>query len=185
MIPFFTRKIIHLFFSIIPLSYIFLDRKIILLLTTSLSGIFLIIEFMRFKIPKFKKLFKGIFGKMLKNEEEERITGATWLMLSFTLCILIFKKEIAILSLLFMTISDTIASIGGKLFGRHKIMNKTLEGSILFLVSAFIITIFFKINIHLKLFSSFAGTIAEIIPSPLDDNLFVPLVVGGLLEILT
>lgn len=185
MIHFLIRKLIHFSSSLIPLSYIFLDKKIVLVFTTSLFILFLTVEFMRFKIPKFKKLFKKIFGKMLKKEEEKKITGATWLMLSFTLCILIFKKEIAILSLLFVSISDTIASIGGKLFGKHRLMDKTLEGSILFFISAFIITLFFKINIYLKLFSSFAGTIAEIIPFPLDDNIFIPLVTGGLIQILT
>jgi|Deesub1362B_J571_1020462.scaffolds.fasta_scaffold00098_45 dolichol kinase len=185
MMFFLSRKLIHLLSSLIPLSYIVLNKRVILTAVLLILIVSILVEIMRFKSSNFKRIFNRVFGEMLKKEEKNRITGATWVMLSNFLCIALFKKEIAIMALLFMSVSDSIASMIGKFIGKYKIFDKTLEGSICFLISSFFITMFFNLSFSLKIFASFLGTLVEITPLPLDDNLLVPLVTGGILEILT
>ncbi len=185
MMFFLSRKLIHLLSSLIPLSYIVFDKRVMLQAISLALIISILVEIMRFKSRNFKQIFNKIFGGMLKKNEEKKITGATWIIISSFLCIVFFKKEIAIICLLFMSVSDTIASCAGYFFGKHKIFNKTIEGSICFFIISFFITMFFNLNFYLKIFASFLGTLIEIIPLPMDDNLLIPLVTGGMLEILT
>lgn len=185
MMFFLSRKLIHLLSSLIPLSYIMFDKRVVLTAVLLILTTSIFVEIMRFKSRNFKQIFNRVFGKMLKKEEKTMITGATWVMLSNFLCIALFKKEIAIITLLFMSISDSIASMTGKFFGKYEIFDKTLEGSICFFISSFFITMFFNLSFSLKVLASLLGTLVEIIPLPLDDNLLIPLVTGGILEILT
>jgi len=119
---------------------------------------------------------------MLKNEESKNlsITGATYLLFSALLVTLLFEKEIAAVSLFFLSIGDSVAGIAGAKFGRHYItQKKTLEGSLAMFVSCLFIMFFVhNLSFAVKILLSLIGTLVEAVDLPVDDNLLIPISVA-------
>ena len=127
----YVRKAIHLLNLVIPLSYwhIFPNKSNFLKILFWLTCLFLFIDVIRSKSPFIKTFFIKIFGKMLRNHEiKGKFTGATWVMIASLLTISLFPKNIAILSLIFMSLGDTFAALLGRKFGKVAFFNKTFEG---------------------------------------------------------
>tara|TARA_B100001540_G_C15244475_1_gene389836 strand:+ start:63 stop:446 length:384 start_codon:yes stop_codon:yes gene_type:complete len=123
---------------------------------------------------------------MLKDHElKGELTGATWVMISSTIVISIFSKNIAVLSLLFLSIGDTISGLFGKSFGRIKIGKKTLEGFLAGFSSCLIIAYLYKpLPLHITVFGAFFGMLIEILPLPFDDNLKIPITSSLIMSLL-
>ena len=121
---------------------------------------------------------------MLRNHEiSGKYTGATWVFIASTLSIAVFPKEIAVLSLVFMSIGDTTAGIIGRKFGRIKFYNKTFEGALAGLIVCLIIGLMMDLNLPnvIIIVGAFSAMIIELIPVSLDDNLRIPLFSGTIM----
>ncbi len=188
------RKAIHLSSSVIPVSYYFIERNPLLIILTTAFAAMVIIDILRMRSEFVRKVYGKFLGDILRPHENksERIyfTGGTYIILAFLLCILIFEKNIAILSMLIIVFCDSAAAIAGKVFGKHHIGNKTLEGSISFFLTGAIL--FFLIikpdNIVLAIsgvFSLMLITVFELLPLKIDDNFSIPLIFGILFSLLT
>ena len=82
---------------------------------------------------------------MRKHELNGALTGASWVMISAFVTILIFPKNIAILSLIFMSIGDTVAGLAGRRIGKLKIGEKTVEGFLFGFLACAIISYNYKL----------------------------------------
>ena len=58
---------------------------------------------------------------MRQHELDGKMTGATWVLIGSTLTVFLFNKDIAVLSLLFMSIGDTVAALVGQKYVKIKI----------------------------------------------------------------
>ena len=177
------RKVIHLLSAIIPLSYLWLikERPIMLLILVSMTSFALLVEFMRKSINHFSRWFHGLFHFMLRdNETKGQYTGATWLLIGWTITVMLFKMPIAVAALLFLSIGDSFAAIVGKLFPIIRIGNKTLSGTF----SGFIVSFLFVLLVNQSLLpivilsGSIVAMVVELIPSRLNDNLTMPISSG-------
>ena len=93
------RKIVHLFSSVIPLSYLwfFKDKFVMIYLISFLCMVSILIEFFRNKNGYIKYFFNNNFYFMLrKNESKGAITGATWLLLGNIITIYLYPIYIII-----------------------------------------------------------------------------------------
>ena len=128
-----------------------------------------------------------LFNFMLRSYElKGRFTGATWVVTGAFVTVAIFPKEIAILALLFMGLGDTVAGLIGSHFGRIKIWNKTLEGTLAGLAICFLITGFFPgISIWIRISGAVSAMLAELSPIPLDDNIMIPMVSGTIMVVMS
>ena len=127
----YQRKAIHLFNLIIPFSYWFInpDQNKFKIIIITFTALFILADYFRTKSKLIKKLFIIFFDKMLREHElKGQFTGATWVMISASVTILVFPKYIAIISLIFMSIGDTFAALIGRKFGKLKIYDKSFEG---------------------------------------------------------
>ena len=177
------RKAIHLFTnSLIPIAYLFLNipRIWMIILLGFASVVFITIDFGRTRNGWLSKIFGKLFNGMLRSHElEGKLTGASYVLIGSFISIAIFPKEIAVLALLFTAIGDTAAALYGRKFGKHKIWNKTLEGSMAGLIACLIITLFFpQIPNIIKFSGAFAAMFIELLPIKIDDNLRIPLFAG-------
>lgn len=111
-------------------------------------------------------------------------TGATYLFISTIICIAVFPRNIAFLSLSFLAIGDTFAAIVGIIFGKRKLLGtkKSLEGSIACFISSFIFALFY-INPAIAFLGAFSATIAEFSRIPVDDNIKIPLLAGVVMSV--
>lgn len=182
-----VRKAIHLTSAAIPLLYWFiLDREIMLKGVIFLSMGFLTVEYLRLSFPTAKGLFLKVFGAAIRDHEQKNLTGATYVFTGAVLTIFLFPKQIAVPSLLILSISDTVAALVGIPFGKHKFLAKSMEGSFSFFVSSILILFYFSPeSIVLNVLVAAILTIAEAFPMKLDDNFLIPLLSGSLLSIAT
>ena len=72
----------------------------------------LLVEILRNNGGHFSKWFHGNFHFMLRdNESKGEHTGATWLLIGWTITVMLFKMPIAVAALLFLSIGDSLSLI--------------------------------------------------------------------------
>ena len=152
---------------------------------------FVAVDVARYYYGPIEIWFYRTFGRLLRSREtsddKKRLNGATHVLIAATLAVLIFPKIVAITSFMILIISDLTAALVGKRFGKHQLFGKSLEGSAAFLLSALLIVgILPKIDYRageyaIGAVAALAGTVIEALPVDIDDNLSIPLVVGGFL----
>ena len=177
------RKSIHLFSSTIPLGYYFFitDRILMIKILFFLSIVFIFIELARNRVVEIKHFFDSWLNIMLRDHESRGgITGATWLIISSLITIIIFPMEIAVPAILFLTIGDAFAAIVGKLLPLGIIKGKTISGSIsgLFMSLMVIIPIMDNIDYKILILGGFSAMTIELLSIPIDDNFTIPIISG-------
>lgn len=189
-----VRKLIHLSSLSIPLTYYFIDNFTAVLILSLLFLAAIAIEIGRFRSESFGSLFDKIVGKLLREHEsgngQRKLSGATYVLASALLCVLLFPKIIAIAALAMFLVGDTAASLIGIKFGKHPFLKKSLEGTLAFIASAFLIFLVVpKVTGTLPeygigLAAAAAGAFIENISGGvMDDNLMVSMTIGAALWI--
>lgn len=184
-----VRKLIHLFSLSIPIIYYFISRKEGIIILSIMTFISLLAEALRYYAPSFNVFFTSAFGFLLRKHEvdskRKNLTGATYVFISALICIIVFPKLIFITAFSILIISDIMAALIGRRYGRHKFLAKSLEGTLAFFVSAIIVVFLtpkflgLPEEYFIAVFASAVGAIAENISFGFaDDNLSVPLSVG-------
>jgi len=183
------RKLIHLTSLSIPIVYYFISTETAALILAILAGLALIIDLARYLHPDIGKIFYKIFGFLLRKHEldhqKKNLNGATYVLISALISVLIFPKVIFISAFTILIVSDSLAALIGRKFGRRKFLSKSLEGTLTFFISACIVILFtpkvggFMEEYVIGFISAFVGAIVENISFRLiDDNLSIPLAVG-------
>jgi dolichol kinase len=142
----------------------------------------------RTKFHKMNHLVIKIMGPLMRRSEKEGLSGLPFYALGVSLSLFFYRKEIAILSIMFLVFSDPLSSFFGVLYGKDKIMpNKSLQGAVAGFFVCYLITLFYTMNHvtignHILIFAVVAGVIgslSELISAfNIDDNLTIPVVSG-------
>lgn len=171
------RKIVHLATIIIPIFYHLTSKDIILTFLIPFFIFYLSIDILRRFHKGLGLIFKRhFFNRVLREKEVTSFMGSTYFLFSIILTIILFPKEIAILSILFLIISDAVAALAGKLFGKVSIFDKTVEGSIAFFLTSILIVLAYpNISLIQGILGSIGATVIEFLPLKIDDNLTIPL----------
>jgi len=83
--------------------------------------IFLALDLARMRNGFVMAIFRKLFNPLMrKHELEGKLTGATWVVLVSIPMIYFYPKNIAVLSLIFMSLGDGAAAIVGQAYGRIK-----------------------------------------------------------------
>lgn len=152
----------------------------------SMSLCFVTIDYFRSRIDWIQKWFKLFFSPMLrKHELEGKLTGASWVLIGGTISVFLFEKDIAVLALLFMSVGDSVAALIGLRYGKIKIGEKSLEGFAGGLISCIFVSIFFpSITWINRISGSLSASLIELSTIPMDDNLKIPIISGGVMTLL-
>lgn len=183
-----VRKGIHLFSLLIPIIYYFVSKSTALSILGPLTAAFLIVDVARYYHRPTGKWFYATFGWLLRSREldatKKRLNGATYVLLSAILCVFLFPKLITITAFAIMIVSDSIAALVGRKFGRHSFFKKTWEGSAAFFLSAIIVVaIAPKLEYSLGeyligIVAGGVGAVIEALSIHIDDNLSIPFAIG-------
>ena len=192
-----ARKAIHLSSLSIPVIYWFISRELALLLLLPLFSGFFLIDLLKNFFTPVSEWYHKTFDSMLRTHELERtkmhLNGATYIVMAALLLVLFFPKIIAVTAFSLVAVSDTLAAIIGKSFGKHRFGQKSIEGSAAFFLSALVvISIVPGLNLFIGLIMAATATLTEafmvrIGKFKIDDNLSIPLfsaVVGTLCTLL-
>jgi dolichol kinase len=123
---------------------------------------------------------------MLRSHEvdykKKNLNGATYVLLSALICVIVFPKVFVITSFSILIISDSMAALVGRKFGKHKLFSKSWEGTLAFFVSASIVVLFtpklqgIVLEYLIGIFAGMVGAIVENISfGYADDNLTIPI----------
>lgn len=180
------RKGIHLASLWIPIGYMWLSRRQILMPLSVIVVIAFVAELLRTFWPKFENYFELILGSLLRPRERRNLTGATTMFVSAFLSVLFFEKWIALLVLYFMLVSDALGALVGRFWGRHYYRkNRSVEGSLAFFLSGLIlIPCVPGVNVFIAIAGVLAALFFESGFVKLDDNFTVPLGSGMVMELL-
>ena len=184
-----VRKLIHLFSLSIPIIYYFIPSSASIAILIGFTIFALIVDGGRFISKSFAKVFYQAFGFLLRkhelDKEKKNLTGATYVLLSALICALIFPKVIFVTAFTILIISDTMAALIGRKFGKRKFLRKSFEGTLSFFISASIVVFFtpkvgdFPMEYVIGFIAAFVGAIIENISyGYADDNLSIPISVG-------
>jgi acyl phosphate:glycerol-3-phosphate acyltransferase len=178
------RKLYHvLASSLFPLVYLYqpfqMDEpncRLLLLFATGASfSVSFLLDVLRLMDKEFNSRFMKLFSLLIRDSEEKRLNGSTFLCLAFFLVILLFPARIAITAMFFLSLGDASAELWGRYFGRIKLFGKSLEGSSAFFLVAFGIAFALWHSWPVALISALAGTLIELLSFEWDDNFTVPL----------
>ncbi len=189
----FLRKSVHVASVAIPVAAVFIRRTDMVLFLCAAALFLLLVDLLRARNEVFRKFFLAIFGRMLRPKEQEGgMTASTVMLASAALTIMVFRTEIAVASLVFLSLGDSSAALVGRHFGVTPLFGgRTLEGTLSALVACLgaswlLLSLSGRFGWVLTpaglLAGSIAAAIAELVDIPLDDNLRIPIIAGLAME---
>jgi dolichol kinase len=187
-----VRKGIHFLSLSIPVAYYFVSQATALTLLVPITLAFLVVDVARYYHRLTAGWFYRWFGWLLRSKELEnkRLNGATNVLLSATICVLVFPKLITITAFSILIISDSVAALVGRRYGKHRFLFKTLQGSLAFFVSAVAVVLvtpkveFLPGEYLIGMVGGAVGAVAEALSNHMDDNMAVPISVGAVMWLL-
>lgn len=150
----------------------------------TMSGLALLVELARLLLSGLNSILVAWLKPLLKDTEDRRITGATYIALAALACFLVFDKPIAIAALFFLALGDPVAALVGSRMGGFRVFGKSPLGTLAFMAVAIgVAGILSAVNVVPFHWGLVAGAIiaalVELAPSFLDDNLTIPLISGA------
>jgi len=185
------RKLYHLLGGVSLLAlYFVLGRDRALVVYAALAAIVLTLDIVRLKLPAVNRFFFSRFSSFIRPSEEHRLTGTAPYIIGIGLSLTLYSPQVAATAICFLAFGDVAATAIGERYGRTKIRGKSLEGSAAFIVACCIAWfILFFLGIRLSPYVVSCGMLVaagvELLPLPLNDNLVIPLVSGGIMELLS
>lgn len=174
--------------SLFPVLALFISTPALLISLGATAALSVAFEITRFTSHSLNQWTVTHLRVILKQQERFHLTGTTYLLISSFAVFVLFDKYVAITSLLFVAIGDLMATIIGVKFGRRRIFDKSLEGSLACLASCLLIGLgMSRVSPVLVLPAAIAGaisaTLVELLPIPIDDNLTIPLFSAGIMTL--
>ena len=171
---------------------LFISKEAVLLVVGSLLFFFFAIDVLRMTIPRLETVLHGEVlkdVKLLQEQEKGTISSYTIFLLGVFLSLLLFRPPVTYATLGFLSIGGMTARIVEINYGKTRLFKKsktTLQASLAFLAACLTVAYFLWIaNIlpfWIGLIGACVATLAEMLPSQLDDNLSVPVISGAIME---
>ena len=149
----------------------------------------LAVDLSRQRAGFFNRVYLGVFRSILKPSETTEITGATYLLIAAFFAFYFFGEEVALPVLMFVAVGDPIAALIGPRCPGPRFWGKSPLGSLAFVAASLAIWAILVAagagvwSVAVVITAVLAAAV-EFAPLPLDDNLTVPLIAGGLMTLL-
>ena len=182
------RKAVHFSSLAIPIGLYLVPVSVSQPALAYLTLFTLIVEVVRLHVPQFRAVFYLLFGRILREHERFNLLGSTYLFIAALLCIHSFEKGIAVVSLGFLVVGDNVAALVGRRWGRIRLLDKSLEGSLGCFFACLIVGWVYPgtdVTWPMIVVGAFTATLFEFLPIPMDDNLRMSLSAGFAMSLLT
>lgn len=139
----------------------------------------LIFDVIRLSFPHINNfVFKNIHF-LFVDRDRNKINSANFYFMGCLMAIVIFPVDIASIGILYLSIGDTAAAVGGmflKRFIPYQIpgTQKTFIGSLVFIAVAVLIGFLLGLPLSIAFASAFVGAFVEALPLRIDDNFTIP-----------
>lgn len=180
-----ARKAVHFSSAACPAVYAFIDRGPMLELVIPVTAVVIAADILRQVHPRLRAFYDRHWGHLMRGDEHQRLSGASHVMIAMVLCVWLFPKPAALAAMLFLSISDGLASLVGMRVGGPGWFGKSFAGSGAFLASALVIALVcLRAHPAAAIVGPVVATVVEALPlrigrARLDDNLTMPLAAGA------
>jgi len=171
--------------SLLFLIFYFIDIQLGLSVIGIVSLCFIALDIFRFLHKRTNIFLTEKTTTIFRKGEEKKFSTMTIFLISTFITVLLFDFEIAITSLIFLVFGDMFGKIFGLAYGRHKIFEKTLEGTLAYFGSVIIFSYILYTALDVPLLILISGGIAapliELLPIGINDNFTVPIISGAVM----
>ena len=165
------------------LFYFIFSKTIAVALIGIVCLCFIALDISRFISRQTQELLTVKVKSIFRKGEEKKFSSMTIFLISSFICVLVFEIEIAITTLVYLTFGDIYSKIFGLAYGRHKLFEKTIEGTLAYIgaVITFGYIIYTSVDISLPvlIIGGIAATFSEFFPLGMNDNFTVPIISGA------
>ena len=183
------RKLYHLMGGVGLLSlYYIMGRDRALAFYTVLFVTVLGLDIIRLAIPAVNRFIFTWFSSFIRSNEEHKLTGTAPYILGIGLSLYFYATPVATAAICFLAFGDVAATTVGERYGKIKIGDKSLEGTTAFAVAALCAGLLLMFaGVHLltwvKILGALVAAGVELLPLRINDNLVIPIVSGGVMEL--
>jgi dolichol kinase len=183
------RKLFHLLGGLGLLSlYFIFNRNTALLLYAALAVVVLALEIARLKVPAWNRFLYGRFGSFIRESEAQKPTGTLPYVLGVGLSLYVYQTAVAATAICFLAAGDVAATAIGERYGKTKIGDKSLEGTLAFVLAALLAggALFFLgmgVLPWIMVLGAVVAAGVELLPVRVNDNLMIPLLSGAVMEL--
>ena len=175
--------------SAIPVAALFLPDSLPAVLLGILAAGSLALDLARFRVGWLNRLFLRFLSRLLKSDEDRRITGATYMLIGAGLAFALFDRPVVVAVLLFLSLGDPAAALIGRPMPGPRPFGKSPVGTLAFIaVSLLVVAVLVMTGVTgfqwVFLVGAVVAGLVELAPLPFDDNLTVPLIAGTVIQYL-
>jgi len=182
-------RIVLRFGTIIFLFFYEYFSLVISLISISLfAALFISLDFARlfreYKTNSSEESSKKV-DVLFREKEHKNFSSISVYLVAYIITLIIFPKEIAIIAVIFLIFGDTFGKFFGLAFGKHKILDKTLEGSLAYLgvmlICGYLLYELLEINPIVLIVGGVSAPIIELLTLDMNDNFTVPIISGAIM----
>jgi glycerol-3-phosphate acyltransferase PlsY len=183
-----TRPFAFLFI----IFYMIFTQIVALLIIGIVAIVFIVLDMTRFLNKQTNELLTVKIKSIFRKNEAKKFSSMTIFLVATFISILLFEQGIAITALTFLIFGDIFSKIFGLAYGRHKIFQKTLEGTLAYfgcvLICGFVlynILPLFEITLPLLvlIIGGITAPLVELFSFQLNDNFTVSLISGSVMTV--
>jgi dolichol kinase len=183
------RKLYHFIGGIALLSlYTVLGRDRALVVYGACFVMVLGFEAIRLSFPEVNSFIFTHLGSFVRESEADKLTGTAPYILGIGLSLYAYSEPVATAAICFLAVGDVTATLIGERYGRTKIGDKSLEGTGGFLFAALaaggvLLILGMGTTPWVMVLGALVAAGVELLTLPVNDNLVIPIVSGGVMEL--
>lgn len=188
------RQLLHAATAIIPILYYFFPdigpltgQQWVMIMFVVFGGLFVFADYFRRHNDFIKKAFLFFTALFIRDVEEDKMTAASHIAITFFLVLLIFPIEISVPACMLLSVSDSASGIFGRMWGKKTwFKHYSYVGSIAFIIAGLLLYIFAfpYIDIWKSILVVVMCAFFEGIMSHFDDNVVIPIAAAIMLMML-
>ena len=183
------RVITRPFAFLFIVFFIILGQFSALIINGIVACVFIFLDILRIFHEKSSALMTERAKRVYREEERKTFSSMTTFLVALFISLLLFEKNIAIASSIFLIFGDTFGKIFGLAFGKKWIIKhkKTLEGTLGYIGAMLIFGYFLFTSLDLSLWILIIGCltapVVELLSMGVNDNLTVPIISGAIMTV--
>jgi len=180
------RKTIHLCSALVPF-FLTLARIPVLIALAVVLALYIVSELLRLRGINIPLVSAITAAAARKRDENKFVLGPVTLVLGIMGAALLWKQMPATVGIYALSFGDGLASVAGRLIGRVTIpltKGKTVAGSLTCFTAIFLSCFLVTKSSFVALCIASCGMLIEMLPLKDFDNILIPVLLGGLAQLL-
>ena len=178
------RMILRLLTIVFLVFYDAFSKAFSLFIISLFATLFITLDLRRILRKKANDLQDA--GKSLYREKEsKKFSSISIYIVAFFITILVFNREVAFSATIYLIFGDIFSKVFGLGFGRQKILNKTIQGTLAYVgcmgLCGYVLFTFLEISPIVLILGGIAAPITELLSIEMNDNFTVSIISGSVM----